>query len=85
MCDFDTLFYNLKNELLNIFKEADTPTPKVKLSQLQSARVCGLYNLAKLVLYLERDGYVSVLNKEQNYKDWEIQIEAGILDFYFGH
>ncbi len=85
MCDFDTLFYSLKNELLNFFKEAETPLPKVKMAQLKSGKLCGLANLAKLILYLERDGYVSVINKDQDYKDWEIQVEAGILDFYFGH
>ncbi len=85
MCDFDTLFYNLKTELLNIFKESDVPTPKVKISNLQSAKICGLANLAKLILYLERDGYVTISNKEENFKEWEVGIEPSILDFYFGH
>lgn len=85
MCDFESLHYHLKDELLRIFKEAETPVPRVKLEQLQSARICGLAHLAKVVLYLERDGYVTVINKDQPYQNWEIQIEAGILDFMLGY
>jgi hypothetical protein len=52
---------------------------------VKSARICGLSNLAKLILYLEREGYLTVLNKEESFKNWEIQIEAGILDLMFGY
>ena len=85
MCDFETLHYNLKDELLNIYKEAETPQPKIKISSLKSGKVCGIANLAKLILYLERDGYLVVLNKDEDYREWEIQIEAGILDLMFGY
>ncbi|WP_448583291.1 hypothetical protein [Thermocrinis sp.] len=84
MCDIENLYYNLKDELLRIYKEAETPFPKVKITNLQCARLCGLANLAKLILYLERDGYVQVENKEQSFQEWEVQIEASILDFMFG-
>ncbi len=85
MCDFETLHYSLKEELLNLFKEADTPQPRVKITSLKSGKVCGLANLAKLILYFEREGYVVVLNKEEDYREWEIQIEAGILDLILGY
>lgn len=85
MCDFENLHYHLKDELLRIYKEADVPQPKVKIEDLKSARICGLSNLAKLILYLEREGYLTVLNKEESFKNWEIQIEAGILDLMFGY
>ncbi|MEZ0361196.1 MAG: hypothetical protein ABWK04_04750 [Hydrogenobacter sp.] len=85
MCDFDSLHYNLKDELLRIYKEAEVPQPKVKIEDLQSAKICGLSNLAKLILYLEREGYLTVLNKEDNFRNWEIRIEAGILDLIFGY
>jgi len=85
VCDFETLHYNLKDELLNIYKEAETPQPKIKISSLKSGKVCGLANLAKLILYFEREGYLVVLNKDEDYREWEIQIEAGILDLMFGY
>ncbi|MEJ7554468.1 MAG: hypothetical protein WKI46_06390 [Aquificaceae bacterium] len=85
MCDFETLHYNLKDELLNIYKEAETPQPKIKITSLKSGKVCGLANLAKLILYFEREGYLVVLNKDEDYREWEIQIEAGILDLMFGY
>ncbi|QID33507.1 hypothetical protein [Pampinifervens florentissimum] len=85
MCDFETLHYNLKDELLNIYKEAETPQPKIKITSLKSGKVCGLANLAKLILYFEREGYLVVLNKDEDYREWEIQIEPGILDLMFGY
>jgi len=33
---------------------------------------------------LERDGYLQISNKEQGFQDWEVQIEASILDFMLG-
>lgn len=83
MCDFETLHYSLKDELLSIYREADTPQPRLKITNLKSGKLCGLANLAKLVLYFEREGYLVILNKEENYKDWEVQIEPGILDLLF--
>lgn len=85
MCDFDSLLYQLKNELLNIYKEAEVPQPRIKITSLSSGRLCGLANLAKLILYLEREGYITVTNKDDSYQNWEIQIEAGILDLLFGY
>ncbi|ADO45577.1 MAG: hypothetical protein KNN13_04075 [Hydrogenobacter thermophilus] len=85
MCDFDSLYYHLKDELLRIYKEAEVPQPRIKIEDLQSAKICGLSNLAKLILYLEREGYLTVLNKDESFKRWEVQIEAGILDLMFGY
>ncbi|MFN3975509.1 MAG: hypothetical protein ACK4LT_00370 [Aquificaceae bacterium] len=85
MCDFEALNYSLKDELLNLYKEADTPKPRVKITNLKSAKLCGLANLAKLILYFEREGYVVVLNKDDSHSEWEIQIEPGILDLLFGY
>ncbi|RMH81043.1 MAG: hypothetical protein D6674_02050 [Acidobacteria bacterium] len=85
MCDFDTLHYNLKDELLRIYKEAEVPQPRVKIAQLQSAKICSLANLAKMLLYFEREGYVIIVNKEESFKEWELQIEPGILDLIFSY
>ncbi|MEN3029198.1 MAG: hypothetical protein ABDH29_08360 [Aquificaceae bacterium] len=85
MCDFETLHYNLKDELLTLYREADNPQPRFRITSLKSGKLCGLANLAKLVLYFEREGYLVVLNKEENYNDWEVQIEPGILDLLFGY
>lgn len=85
MCDFDNLYYNLKDELLRIYKESETPYPTVKIADLQSAKICGLPNLAKLVLYLEKEGYLVVTNKEEGFKNWEFRIEPAIFDLLFGY
>lgn len=85
MCDFDSLYYHLKDELLRIYKEAEVPQPRIKIEDLQSAKICGLSNLAKLILYLEREGYLTILNKDESFRRWEVQIEAGILDLMFGY
>ncbi|RMH03903.1 MAG: hypothetical protein D6699_04615 [Aquificota bacterium] len=85
MCDFEALHYALKEELLKIYKDAETPQPRVKISNLQSTKLCGLANLAKLILYFEREGYLTVVNKEENYKEWEVQIEPSVLDLVFGY
>jgi len=82
-CDFETLYYNLKQELLEIFREADRPVPRVKIREMKSARLCGLVNLAKIVLYFESLGIVLVVNKEDHYQNWEIDIQAQVLDVLF--
>ncbi len=82
-CDFETLFYNLKQELLEIFKNADKPVPRVKIKELKSASICGLVNLAKVLLYLENLGIVTIVNKEYYYKEWEIDIQPQVLDVLF--
>ncbi|WP_457599833.1 hypothetical protein [Hydrogenivirga sp.] len=82
-CDFESLYYNLKQELLELFQEAESPVPRVKLRELKSARVCGLVNLAKLVLYFEVLGIVMVVNREEHYQEWEIDIQAQVLDVLF--
>ncbi len=84
MCDFETLHYSLRDELPSLYKEAESQ-PRIKIANLKSAKLCGLSNLAKLVLYFEREGYLVVINKEENYKEWEIQIEPGIFDLIFGY
>ncbi|MFN7064884.1 MAG: hypothetical protein ACK4OF_01855 [Aquificaceae bacterium] len=54
MCDFEALHYSLRDELLNLYKEADSPQPRFKITSLKSGKICGLANLAKLILYFER-------------------------------
>ncbi len=82
-CDFETLYYNLKQELLEIFREADRPVPRVKIREMKSARLCGLVNLAKVMLYFESLGIVLVVNKDDHYQNWEIDIQAQVLDVLF--
>ncbi len=82
-CDFESLYYNVKQELLDIFKNADTPVPRVKIKDMKSSRLCGLANLAKVILYLEVLGVVLVVNKDDNYQNWEVDIQAQVLDVLF--
>ena len=82
-CDFESLYYNVKQELLDIFREADKPIPRVKIRELKSARVCGLVNLAKILLYFESLGILVVVNREEHYQNWEIDIQAQVLDVLF--
>ncbi len=82
-CDFEGLYYNIKQELLEIFRDAERPIPRVKIKDLKSARLCGLVNLAKMVLYLESLGIVMVVNKDEHYQSWEIDIQPQVLDVLF--
>ena len=82
-CDFEGLYYNVKQELLDIFRESDKPVPRVKIKDLKSARLCGLVNLAKMILYLETLGIVVVVNREESYQNWEIDVLAQVLDVLF--
>ncbi len=82
-CDFEGLYYNVKQELLDVFREADKPVPRVKIKDLKSARLCGLVNLAKMILYFETLGIVVVVNKDEPYQNWEIDVLAQVLDVLF--
>ncbi len=82
-CDFESLYYNVKQELLDVFREADKPIPRVKIRELKSARVCGLVNLAKIILYFESLGILVVVNRDEHYQNWEIDIQAQVLDVLF--
>ena len=82
-CDFESLYYNLKQELLEVFREADKPIPRVKIRDLKSARVCGLVNLAKMILYFETLGVLVIVNRDENYQNWEVDIQAQVLDVLF--
>jgi hypothetical protein len=82
-CDFEGLYYNVKQELLDIFKESEKPLPRVKLKDMKSARICGLVNLAKMILYLEGMGIVTVVNRDEPYQNWEVEVQAQVLDVFF--
>ncbi|EDP76654.1 hypothetical protein [Hydrogenivirga sp. 128-5-R1-1] len=82
-CDFESLYYNLKQELLDVFREAEKPVPRVKLKDLRSARICGLANLAKMILYFEILGIVLIVNRDEHYQNWEVDIQAQVLDVLF--
>ncbi len=82
-CDFESLYYNIKQELLEIFREADRPVPRIKIREMKSARLCGLVNLAKLMLYFESLGIVVIVNKDDHYQNWEVDIQAQVLDVLF--
>ncbi len=82
-CDFESLYYHTKQELLDIFRESDKPIPRVRIREMKSARICGLVHLAKVILYFEALGIVSVVNRSENYQNWEIDILAQVLDVLF--
>ena len=82
-CDFEGLYYNVKQELLEIFRDSEKPVPRVKIRDLKSARLCGLVNLAKMILYFETLGIVVIVNKDEPYQNWEIDVLAQVLDVLF--
>ncbi len=82
-CDFESLYYAVKQELLDIFKESERPVPRVKLRDMKSTRLCGMADLAKVMLYLEGLGVVHLVNKEEHFQNWEADILAQVLDVLF--
>ncbi len=82
-CDFEGLYYNVKQELLDLFMDSDKPIPRVKIKDLKSARLCGLVNLAKVILYFETLGVVVIVNRDEPYQNWEIDVTAQVLDVLF--
>ena len=54
MCDFESLHYALKDELLILYKVAVSPKPRIMITSLRCGKLCGLANLAKIILYFER-------------------------------
>lgn len=82
-CDFESLYYNVKQELLDVFRDSDKPVPRVKIKDLKSARLCGLVNLAKVILYFESLGVVVIVNRDEPYQNWEIDVLAQVLDILF--
>ncbi len=79
-CDFEALYYTLKEELISFFKDSQKPTPRVKLQELRSSKICGLADLAKMLLYFESIGIIHILNKDEHFHNWEFEILAHILD-----
>ncbi len=55
----------------------------MKIKELKSVSICGLVNLAKVLLYLENLGIVTIVNKEYYYQEWEIDIQPQVLDVLF--
>jgi hypothetical protein len=82
-CDFESLYYTVKQELLDIYREADRPIPRIRLRDMKSTRLCGMADLAKVMLYLEGLGVVHVVNKEEHFQNWEADIMAQVLDVLF--
>ncbi len=82
-CDFESLYYTVKQELLEIFKLAERPIPRVKLKDMRASRMCGMADLAKVMLYLEGLGVVHVVNKDEHFQSWEVDILAQVLDVLF--
>ncbi len=79
-CDFETLYYTLKEELIDIFKQSQKPVPRVKMHDLKSSKICGLADLAKMLLYFESIGIIHILNRDDHFHQWEFEILAHILD-----
>ncbi len=79
-CDFEALYYTLKEELINLFKDSQKPIPRIKIQDLKSSKICGLVDLAKMLLYFESIGIIHIINKDEHFHSWEFEILAHIVD-----
>ena len=62
-CDFENLLYDLKNELLERYKNANSPFPKYDIEELAHIFPCDYVDVVKVLLYLENSGMVAIEGK----------------------
>jgi len=83
-CDFESLLYDLKNELLERYKEANVPFPSYDISDLAKLFPCDYVDVVKVLLYLENSGMVMIVGKNDlPMAEWKVEIQPLILDLIF--
>jgi predicted transcriptional regulator len=83
-CDFETLLYDLKNELLERYKNALVPYPSYDIEELAKLFPCDYVDVVKVLLYLENSGMVIIVGKNDlPMREWKVEIQPLILDIIF--
>jgi len=83
-CDFESLLYDLKNELLERYKNAGTPFPSYDIKELAQLFPCHQVDVVKVLLYLENSGMVMISGKNDlPMEEWKVEIQPLILDLIF--
>ncbi len=83
-CDFENLLYDLKNELLERYKNSDYPFPSFEIRELAELFPCDYVDVVKVLLYLENSGMVVISGKNESpMADWKVEIQPLILDLIF--
>jgi len=83
-CDFENLLYDLKNELLERYKNANTPFPKYEIEELAKLFACEYVDVVKVLLYLENSGMVAIEGKNDlPMREWKVEVQPLILDLIF--
>ncbi len=83
-CDFENLLYDLKNELLERYKNANVPFPQYEIEELARHFPCDYVDVVKVLLYLENSGMVVVVGKNDSpMREWKVEVQPLILDLIF--
>jgi predicted transcriptional regulator len=83
-CDFESLLYDLKNELLERYKNANIPFPSYDIAELAKLFPCDYVDVVKVLLYLENSGMVMVVGKNDlPMAEWRVEVQPLILDLIF--
>jgi len=83
-CDFENLLYDLRNELLERYKNANIPFPSYDIEELAQLFPCDYVDVVKVLLYLENSGMVMIVGKNDlPMTEWRVEIQPLILDLIF--
>jgi hypothetical protein len=83
-CDFENLLFEIKNELLERYKNANVPFPNYELEEFASLFPCDFVDVVKVLLYLENSGMVTVVGRNDlPMREWKIEIQPLVLDLIF--
>jgi predicted transcriptional regulator len=83
-CDFENLLYDLKNELLERYKNANVPFPSYEIEEIAHLFPCDYVDVVKVLLYLENSGMVVIVGKgDLPMREWKVEIQPLILDLIF--
>ncbi len=83
-CDFESLLFDLRNELLERYKNSRQPFPSYDIEELAKHFPCDYVDVVKVLLYLENSGMVMVVGKNDlPMKEWKVEIQPLILDLIF--
>ena len=83
-CDFESLLYDLKNELLERYKNANVPFPSYDIEELAKLFPCDYVDVVKVLLYLENSGMVMIVGKnDMPIREWRVEVQPLILDLIF--
>ena len=83
-CDFESLLYDLKNELLERYKNANIPFPVYDIEEIARLFPCDYVDVVKVLLYLENSGMVVIVGKNDlPIVEWKVELQPLILDLIF--